>query len=132
MNKPEEVHSFAYIENEVIIWGRARQIIQNSSSRAQASKCLEEVDELLDHTSELRGIKALKRLSISDGMDDILDSAEDSVVKLIEDDIGDILVTLIMVAEIEGLSLTGCLAKAYSEIKDRKGYLGADGKFHKE
>lgn len=115
--------SFAYFENETIIWGRDRKIVQHSNSRAQASKAMEEVDELLDHTSRLHEIRQLP---------DDLSDREAELLSLIQDDIGDVLVCLIMVAEIEGLNLKDCLAKAYSEIKDRRGEMRADGKFYKE
>ena len=52
--------------------------------------------------------------------------------KDIKDDIGDIIVTLIMVAEIKGTSITESLLHAYNDIKDRRGYLNKDGIFIKE
>jgi hypothetical protein len=45
---------------------------------------------------------------------------------------GDILVTLIMGCACADLNLVSCLEGAYSEIKDRKGYLNANGIFVKE
>jgi NTP pyrophosphatase (non-canonical NTP hydrolase) len=48
------------------------------------------------------------------------------------DGLGDVLVCLINVAAIEDLDLTHCLEMAYLTIKDRKGYLNADGVFVKE
>jgi len=126
--------SFAYFENEVINWGIARKIIQHSTSRAQASKANEEVDELLDHTSALRAIRQAKACLNSKDIEvfNSLSEMEVELLSAIEDDIGDIIVCLIMVASIEGLDLKNCLAKAYSEIKDRKGEMRADGKFYKE
>mgnify|MGYP001761249937 FL=1 len=50
----------------------------------------------------------------------------------IVDGIGDVLVTLIIYAELRGLDLTDCLASAYNEIKDRKGTLTPEGLFVKE
>lgn len=126
--------SFAYFENEVISWGLARKIIQHSTSRAQASKANEEVDELLDHTSALRAVRQVKA-DLNPKDIEVFNSLSEMEVELlaaIEDDIGDIIVCLIMVASIEGLDLKNCLAKAYCEIKDRKGEMRADGKFYKE
>ena len=48
------------------------------------------------------------------------------------DGIGDVLVTLIIVAELERLGVDECLAAAYNEIKDRRGRLTAEGVFVKE
>ena len=49
----------------------------------------------------------------------------------IADDIGDIMVVLINIAERNGLSLEQCLSVAYNDIKDRKGIM-VDGIFVKE
>ena len=99
--------TYAYLENEVIIWARNRGIPQNSSPFAQALKTLEEAGELLDAAH--RGDKAA-----------------------MADAYGDVLVTLLVGAETAGMDLLECLNAAYSEIKNRKGYLRPDGVFVKE
>lgn len=95
------------VELDVIRWSEARGIIPNSTSKAQLIKAYEELDELS---------KAI----------DLRDSAG------IIDGLGDVLVCLINVAALEDLDLTRCLKAAYAEIKDRKGYMNADGIFVKE
>ena len=50
---------------------------------------------------------------------------------LIEDSLGDLLVTLIIYSENTGLDLTSCLHTAYHSIADRKGNT-IDGVFYKE
>ena len=50
----------------------------------------------------------------------------------IVDGIGDVLVVLLIVADMKGLDLVSCLESAYNEIKDRKGYLNSDGVFVKQ
>lgn len=99
--------SFAYLESEVIRWGEARGIVQNSTALAQAIKTTEEVAELL------------KALSKGDK-----DEAKDAY--------GDILVTMILGAAILDVDLIECLRGAYDVIKNRKGYLTKDGIFVKE
>ena len=47
------------------------------------------------------------------------------------DDIGDIMVVLINIAERNDLTITECLQVAYDDIKDRKGMM-VDGIFVKE
>ena len=47
------------------------------------------------------------------------------------DDIGDMMVVLINIAERNGLSISECLAQAWDDIKDRKGKM-VDGVFVKE
>lgn len=91
----------------VIRWAEARRIIPLSTPMAQAIKTHEEVGELLS---------ALLRN----------DKPE------IEDAYGDILVTLIIGADLAGVDLRMALQRAYNTIKDRKGYLRSDGVFVKE
>lgn len=52
--------------------------------------------------------------------------------ELVADGIGNTLVTLILLARLEGLDLVSCLAGAYDQIKDRKGQLTPAGVFVKE
>lgn len=85
-------------------WHYDRNLIEGSTNQAQVVKLLEETGELA---------KSISR-------------SED-----IRDDIGDILVVLINLAERERLSLEDCLTVAYNDIKDRKGTM-VDGVFVKE
>lgn len=99
--------SYRELELDVIRWGEARGIVQNSTPLAQARKTNEELMELFD---------AIK----SDDREGMIDAY------------GDILVTLIMGCAVADIDLVSCLKVAYNEIKDRKGYLNADGVFVKE
>ena len=99
--------SYADLEMKIIQWGEARGIVQNSTPAAQAKKTLEELDELY------AAIKDNDRAAMVDAY-------------------GDILVTLIMGCACADLDLVDCLGYAYSEIKDRKGYLTPEGIFVKQ
>jgi hypothetical protein len=99
--------SYSEIELQVIRWGEARGIVQNSTPAAQAIKTQEELDELQD------AIRSGDRAAMADAY-------------------GDILVTLVMGCACADLDLVTCFESAYQEIKDRKGYLNADGVFVKE
>ena len=99
--------TYAKTEIDVIRWGEARGIVQNSTPYAQALKTKEELDELFD--------------AISKG------DAEATA-----DAYGDILVTLVMGCACADLDLVECFKGAYEEIKDRKGFLNKDGIFVKE
>ncbi|WP_336877790.1 MazG-like family protein [Staphylococcus nepalensis] len=50
----------------------------------------------------------------------------------LRDGIGDVVVTLIILAQQNDMDLYECLNAAYEEIKDRKGKTNADGTFIKE
>lgn len=99
--------TFEDLESRVIAWAAARRIIPNSTPLAQAIKTTEEVAELL------------KALSKRD-------------TKEVIDAYGDILVTIIIGAELAGLNLVACLEASYDVIKDRRGTLREDGIFVKE
>ena len=94
-------------EQNIKQWLEDRQITTNSTSQAQFVKTVEETGELAAGLA--RGDK-----------------------DIIEDAIGDIIVTLIAVATLEGTTIEHCMKLAYNEIKDRKGYLNSDGIFIKE
>jgi homoserine kinase len=99
--------AYRILELEVLRWAEARQIIPNSTAMAQAIKTHEELGELLS---------ALHR----NNKEDILDAY------------GDILVTLIIGADLARVDLVDALEHAYQQIKDRKGTLRSDGVFVKE
>ena len=85
-------------------WHRDRNLIEGSDDKTQFAKLIQEAGELSDN--------------ICKGKD-------------VRDDIGDMMVVLINIAERNGLSLTECLQVAYNDIKDRKGRM-VDGVFVKE
>jgi len=99
--------SYSMIEMDVVRWGEARQIVQNSNPQAQAIKTLEEVVELM------QAIAANDREAMKDAY-------------------GDILVTLVMGCACADLDLVKCFEHAYEQIKDRKGTLLPNGIFQKE
>lgn len=90
--------------NDVTVWHYNRNLIKGSSDKDQFHKLVQECAELSDN--------------ICKGND-------------IRDDIGDILVVLINIAERNGLTLQECLQVAYDDIKHRRGRM-VDGVFVKE
>ena len=85
-------------------WHHDRNLIDGSTDKDQYLKLIQEAGELSDN--------------ICKGND-------------IADDIGDMMVVLINIAERNGLSLSHCLEVAWDDIKDRKGRM-VDGVFVKE
>lgn len=92
-----ELNSIAR-EPDVIAWANERGIFDQSSPAKQHSKTLEEVQELTD------ALAADDRPEIKDA-------------------IGDIAVTLILQAHMQGWTLGECLESAYQTIKNRKGVM---------
>ena len=85
-------------------WHYARNLINGSDDKSQFAKLIQECGELSDNICKGKDIK---------------------------DDIGDIIVVLINIAERNKLTLEECLYEAWDDIKDRKGYM-RDGVFIKE
>lgn len=98
--------SFDKLEDLVADWHEERNLIEGSTDQAQFIKLIEEVGELANSIAKNRSWQ-------------------------IVDDIGDILVVLINIAERNNLYLSTCLDHAYDQIKDRKGKL-IGGNFVKE
>ena len=99
--------SFACLLVKVEQWAKDRKIIPNSNPQAQLMKTVSELGELADATLKN------DRPGIVDG-------------------VGDVLVTLIIYAALQGVAIEDCLASAYGEIKNRRGTLTPEGVFVKE
>lgn len=85
-------------------WHHDRNLIDGATDKDQVCKLIQEVGELSDNVCKGKDIR---------------------------DDIGDIIVVLINIAERNNVGLTECLEQAYNDIKDRKGKM-VDGIFIKE
>jgi len=90
--------------NKVAQWHHDRNLIKGATDKDQFCKLIQEAGELSDN--------------ICKGKD-------------MSDDIGDMIVVLINIAERNNLTLKECLVKAWDDIKDRKGKM-VDGIFIKE
>lgn len=92
--------------DQIIGWGKARNIIGGATMEAQLDKLQEEVDEIKEGVATSNGAEII-------------------------DGIGDATVVLIMLASILGVRYEDCVQEAYNTIKNRKGKL-VDGVFIKE
>ena len=101
------MHTFQDLEMSVVRWSEARKIIPNSTPFAQSIKAVEEINELVDALRDNNKVDAI-------------------------DAIGDTVVCLINVCALLDVNLEDCLAAAYEQIKDRRGYMNAEGIFVKE
>lgn len=98
--------SYGELEALVLAWAEQKGILQNGTTIAQAGKTMEECTELM---------VAIARRDD----DEIIDA------------LGDILVTIIIQAEMQGVSLTECLESAYNVIAKRTGVM-VNGQFVKD
>lgn len=99
--------SYAEVELKVLRWSEQRRIIPNSTPFAQSMKAVEEINELVD---------ALRTGNREEAIDAV----------------GDTVVCLINVCALLDVNLVDCLEAAYNQIKDRRGYMNAEGIFVKE
>lgn len=98
--------SYNELQALVIAWATQKGILEKGTPLAQCGKIFEEVEEL--ETAILDGDKA-----------EIIDA------------LGDILVTIIIQAEMQGVNLIECLESAYDIISKRTGKM-VDGTFVKD
>ena len=96
--------TLSYFIDNVVQWHRDRNLIDGSTDKDQVLKLMQELGELSD--------------SVCKGKD-------------IKDDIGDMLVVMLNIATRNGVTLSECVARAWDDIKDRKGKM-VDGIFVKE
>ena len=90
--------------NKVAQWHRDRNLIDGASDKDQFCKLIQEAGELSDNICKGKDVK---------------------------DDIGDMIVVLINIAERNNVTIEECLMNAWDDIKDRKGRM-EDGIFIKE
>jgi NTP pyrophosphatase (non-canonical NTP hydrolase) len=98
--------SYNELEALVIAWATQKEIFEKGTPIAQACKTMEECTELITAVA--------------------FDNKEETI-----DALGDILVTIIIQAEMQGLSLESCLESAYNVISKRTGKM-VDGQFVKD
>jgi NTP pyrophosphatase (non-canonical NTP hydrolase) len=94
------------LESLVIEWAANKGILEKATTAAQANKTMEECQELID------AIQDDNREEISDAL-------------------GDILVTIIIQAKMQNMSLVECLEGAYNIIAKRTGKM-INGQFVKD
>lgn len=102
--KSSETQSLIENVDNIRKWHHDRNLIEGSDDKSQFAKLIQEAGELSDNICKGKDIK---------------------------DDIGDMIVVLINIAERNDLSITECVRTAWDDIKDRKGKM-VDGVFVKE
>lgn len=110
------------LEDLVIAWADEKGILDKATPLAQARKTEEEVHELLEAVGHQQN-----------GEKEFINSKGKKVntEEEVKDALGDILVTIIIGAELQGLSLVDCLQSAYDIISKRTGKM-IDGQFVKD
>ena len=110
------------LEQKVIEWAKEKGILEKATPIAQCDKTFEEVEELAE------ALEA-QRMNLFEFI-----NSKQKVVNTkfeIQDALGDILVTIIIQAEMQGLKLEDCLQSAYDVISKRTGKM-LNGQFVKD
>lgn len=94
----------AQLVKNIIQWHHDRNLIEGSTDKDQLAKLVQEMGELSDSICKEKDVR---------------------------DDIGDMIVVLLNIAERNNVTLEECLEQAWNDIKDRKGRM-VDGIFIKE
>ena len=94
------------VYSQILQWAKDRNLIEGSDAKSQLLKTMSELGELADGINKDR-------------------------INEIVDGIGDVVVTLVIVAAQKGLDFHSCVEAAYDDIKDRKGKM-INGVFVKE
>lgn len=125
--------SFDALEERVIEWGTVRGIIGKDGKATlltQLDKTQSELDETVEAAVNYQDAVDTAALAASAGGEaDVVNLRE--LHEEIVDGIGDQLVTLILAAQLAGVTTTHCLNHAYNEIKNRTGKM-VDGQFVKD
>lgn len=114
--------NYKELEPLVIEWAREKGILDKATPLAQAKKTYEELHELIE------------ALEVQEEGEETFYNIKDKLVNTNEeilDALGDILVTIIIQAEMQGLKLEDCLESAYNVISKRTGRM-VNGQFLKD
>lgn len=104
INKYENNLTVRHVIHNITKWHHDRNLIEGSDDKTQFAKLISEAGELSNNIAKGRDCR---------------------------DDIGDMIVVLINIAERNGYTIEECLEQAYNDIKDRKGKM-INGTFVKE
>ena len=114
--------NYQELEAKVLEWAGDKGILEKATPLAQAEKTIEEADELIQATTA----QSLGKESFINGKGKEVITADE-----IKDALGDILVTIIIGAKLQGLQLEDCLESAYNVISKRTGKM-VNGVFVKD
>jgi len=128
MLKRQESMKYEELSKLVIEWGESKGILDSSTPLRQLDKTQEELDETR---------AALKKLNDLDRQPNLMEALgippenKEDILAEVKDGIGDMLVTIVLLAKMVDLDTTDCLNAAYDVIKQRTGKM-VDGQFVKD
>jgi len=130
--KSQESMNYEQLSALVIKWGEDKGIFAKSTPLRQLDKTQEELNETkeaLEKLASLTNQEILDDVLLSDDFGNI--SLEEDALAEAKDGIGDMLVTIILLAKMVNMDSVDCLEAAYNVIKKRTGKM-VDGQFVKD
>ena len=128
MLEREESMKYEELSKLVIEWGGNKGILDSSTPLRQLDKTQEELDETRE---------ALKKLNDFDYQRDLMENigvptpTKEDILAEVKDGIGDMLVTIVLLAKMVDMDTVDSLDAAYSVIKKRTGKM-VNGQFVKD
>jgi len=130
--KEKKSMNYEELSTLVLQWGEDKGIFAKSTPLRQLDKTQEELDETKEALQKLASLADQEILSeelLTDDPD-TLDLEEDALAEA-KDGIGDMLVTIILLAKMVDMDSVDCLQAAYDVIKKRTGKM-VNGQFVKD
>lgn len=130
--KSQESMNYEQLSALVIKWGEDKGIFAKSTPLRQLDKTQEELNETkgaLEKLASLTNQEILDDVLLSDDFGNI--SLEEDALAEAKDGIGDMLVTIILLARMIDMDSVDCLQAAYDVIKKRTGKM-VNGQFVKD
>ncbi len=130
--KSQESMNYEQLSALVIKWGEDKGIFAKSTPLRQLDKTQEELNETkeaLEKLASLTNQEILNDVLMSDDFGSL--SLEEDALAEAKDGIGDMLVTIILLAKMVNMDSVDCLEAAYNVIKKRTGKM-VDGQFVKD
>lgn len=121
--------NYEQLQEKVLEWADDKQIFAKSTPLKQIQKTLEELYETVEALNKLESIEEDSKNGTLIPFD--LQNELEQALFEAQDGIGDMLVTIIILAQMLGLDSVECLESAYNEIKGRTGKM-VDGIFVKD
>lgn len=123
--------NYEELQTKVIEWGADKGIFAKSNPLSQLRKTLEELEETKVALENLHAIELDRQNGQAVLSESGENEAETNNLFEAKDGIGDMLVTIIILAEMLGFDSVECLESAYNVIKNRTGKM-VDGLFVKD
>lgn len=111
---------------------RREKIKENNEDNTKMHNLIKQVEQWSIDKGLDKGNSFTQYAKSSEEMGEVAAALCRNDIDELRDGIGDVIVTLVILAQQNNMTLYECLEQAYEEIKDRTGVMSKDGSFIKE